>query len=121
MVRDVALRLADRIVLLEEAQPALHPVRPAQHRRRLEGRDVASQQVEQILGVAAVFDPQLALRISFAQCHPRPQGEPNSRPPAVNPDGHRRTWTDAPNAMGPTGLVDDGQLAFAHYAGKKPN
>jgi len=119
-MRHVALGAADRIVLLQEAYPALQFVRPPHHGRRFERRDVAADQIEQVVNVAD-FDRELAVHVSFAQGKPRPQRQPDPGPPGVNANGH--VWAGPPSfkSMLPAGCIDDGELAFVHYAGKYPS
>ena len=79
---DVALGPPDRIVLLEEAQPALQGIRPLHRRRRFERRHVAADQIEQVVDVA-VLDGELAVHVGFAQRQPRPQRQSRSGPPVM--------------------------------------
>ena len=79
---DVALGPADRIVLLQEAQPALQGIRPLHHGRGFESRHVAADQIEQIVDVA-VFDGKLAVHVGFAQGQPRPQRQSRAGPPVM--------------------------------------
>ena len=118
VVGDVALRLADRIVLLDRPDPALHGVGPAHHRRRFECGDVAAQEIEQVVDVAAAFDGQRAVHVGLAQRQAGAHRHAHPRPPVMNAHRDGGAGAGALDAMRPAGLIDDGELAFAQQAAK---
>ena len=119
VVGHVALSPADRIVLLQQPEPALQRVGPPHHGRGFECRHVAADEVEQLVDVA-VFDGQRAVHVGFAQRQPRPERQPYAGPPSVNANSDGRPRARAINAMRPSGRIDDRKLAFAHNAGENP-
>ena len=82
VMRDIALRTANRIVLLDQAQDFLEREGPTQQGSGLDGRDVAAEEVEQVVDVA-VLHRQVAIHVSFAEREARTQYQANARPPVM--------------------------------------
>ncbi len=118
VMRDVALRPADRIVLLEDPHQALPAVGPAYERRAFQCGHVAAQQIKQVVDVAAAFDGEQALHVGFAKRQARSKGQPDAGPPSVDAHRDSRALADSFDLMRSAGRIDNGQLAFPQNSGK---
>src|SRR5471030_2275036 len=117
VMRHVALRPANRIVLLDDADQARPEVRQLDEGRRFELRHVATEQIEQVVDVA-ILDGERAVHEGLAEGEAWAKHEAKGRPAVMNPHGDRGAGTRALHEMRPTGRIDDCQLAFPQYAGK---
>ena len=111
VVRHVALRLADRIVLFDPADRPLPEIGPADERRGVDRRHVAAQEIEQVVDVA-VLDRQLAVHVGFAEGEAGMKNQPDARPPCMYPHGDRRALFGPLDAMRLARRIDNGQLSF---------
>ena len=117
VVRDVALRLANRIVLLEGPHQPLPLVGHADDECFIERGDVTADQVHQVVDVGAVLDGQLAVHVGFAEGKPRADRQADAGPPGLDFHGHGRAWPRTLDDMRLSRRIDHCQLAFANYAG----
>src|SRR5262249_50778714 len=108
VMRHIALRPADRVVLLDLSNQALPGVGKPNERDVLARRHVAAEQVEEIVDASAV-NRDRAVHVGFTQRQARTQQQPYAGPPGVDPHGDAGPGTGTLYAMRPSGRVYDGQ------------
>ena len=109
------LRYLDR--RLKQFNPRKRARRNVAHHYDLDGRDVAAEEVEQVVDVT-VFDGELAVHVGLAERQPRAEGQANAGPPCVNTQGDVGPRRRTHEAVRPAGGVDDRQLTFAQNSGE---
>ena len=109
MVRDVLLRLAERVRLLKAAPQQFDPQEPPVPGVHWAATDVEPDQIEEVVDRAA-FDGQGAVHIGLTEHQPWIEGKSGMQGAIVKPDRHRRAARCVAVAARLALGVDDGQF-----------